>query len=387
MIAGTCALSQNGSGKGDTMRWTIIPLLALAACGKSEPPHPPGGGGMPPAAVKVAAAVARDVPLYRDEIGRCVARESVTLQPQVSGRITQIHFTDGADVKIGDLLFTIDPRPFQAQLAAGEANLAQSKAERDLAKIELTRATGLLEKKAVALQEVDTAKNSVEVAEAKFRQHQAALETARLNLEYCTLKSPIEGRVGHRLVDVGNIVTANTTALLVIQRMDPIYADFSVTEAELALVRQKMAGKALQIEVRVPNEPGEPRIGELTFVDNAVNQGTGTVLMRGTVPNGDRHLWPGRFVNVRLILDTLKDAVLIPAEATQISAQGSYVYVVTEDLKAEMRVVKLGQRQNNQVVVEQGVKAGERVVTVMSMMLMPGGNVVIQEPAKTQAGK
>lgn len=370
------------------MKRFSIPLLAfLAACGKSEPPQPPGGGGMPPAAVKVAPAVAGDVPLYRDEIGRCVARESVTLQPQVSGRIVQIHFVDGADVKAGDLLFTIDPRPFQAQLAAAEANLAESKAQRDLSKVELTRATGLLEKKAVAQQEVDTARNAVEVAEARHRQHQAALETARLNLEYCTLKAPIEGRVGHRLIDVGNTVTANTTALLVIQRMDPIYADFNLTEAELGVVRKKMAERTLKVEVRVPDEAGDPHVGELTFVDNAVHQGTGTVLLRATIPNTDRRLWPGRFVKVRLILDTLKDAVLIPAQAPQISAQGTFVYVVTEDLKAEMRIVKLGQRQEGQVVVEQGVKAGERVITVMSMMVMPGGKVRISdEPSKGPAG-
>src|SRR6185436_5316150 len=211
--------------------WMIL-LVALAGCKPAEPPQPPGGGGMPPAAVKVAPAVAADVPLYRDEIGRCVARESVTLQPQVSGRIVQIHFADGADVKIGDLLFAIDARPFQAQVAAAEANLAQSKAELGLAKLELTRATTLLEKKAISQQEVDTVRNSVDVNEAKVRQNQAALETSKLNLEYCTLRSPIDGRTGHRLVDVGNTVTANTTALLVIQRMDPIYADFTVTEAE-----------------------------------------------------------------------------------------------------------------------------------------------------------
>jgi membrane fusion protein, multidrug efflux system len=378
------------------MKRFVVLLLAFVAagsallatgCRKPEPPQAPGGGGMPPAAVKVAAAVAGDVPLYRDEIGRCVARESVTLKPQVSGRVVQIHFADGADVKSGDLLFTIDPRPFQAQVAAAEANLAQSVAERNLAKVELTRALGLLEKKAVAQQEVDTARNAVEVAEARNRQYQAALDIARLNLEYCTLKSPIEGRVGHRLVDVGNTVTANDTALLVIQRMDPIYADFNVTEGELAVVRKKMAEKALKAEIRIPDDPGEPRVGELTFVDNAINRETGTVLLRATVQNPDRRLWPGRFVNVRLVLDTLKDAVLIPAEAMQISAQGPYVYVVTDDLKAEMRVVKLGQRQDNKIVVEQGVKAGERVVTVVNMMIMPGGSVRIEEPGKTQAGK
>src|SRR5688572_18892400 len=213
------------------MRRLAFCSLVLIVAGCDRKPEAKQGFTPPPPAVVVATAIAADVPLYRDEIGRCVARESVTLQPQVSGRITQIHFVDGADVKVGDLLFTIDPRPFQAQVAAAEANLAQSKAERDLAKLELARAATLFDKKAAAQQEVETSRNAVAVAEARIQQHTAALETARLNLEYCTLRAPIEGRVGHRLVDVGNTVTANSTALLLIQRMDPIYADFNVTEA------------------------------------------------------------------------------------------------------------------------------------------------------------
>jgi len=365
------------------MRWTAFLLLAAAGCKPAG--APPAAFTPPPAAVVVAPATASDVPFYQEEIGRCVARESVMLQPQVSGRIVQIHFTDGADVKPGELLFSIDARPFQAQVASAEANLAQSRAERDLTKLEQVRATGLLEKKAISQQEVDTARNAVDVAEAKVRQHQAALETARLNLEYCTLRSPIEGRTGHRLADVGNTVTANTTALLVIQRLDPIYADFSVTEARLAGVQQSMTGKTVQAEVRIPDDAGAPRVGELTFVDNAVQEGTGTVKLRATVANGDRRLWPGRFVKVRLILDVIKGAVLVPAEAPQISAKGPYVYVVKDDMTADMRPVKLGQKQGNQVVVTEGVKAGERVVTQGHMGVFPGGKVRIDEPKASPA--
>jgi multidrug efflux system membrane fusion protein len=360
------------------MRRLAILLALLAGC-------KPGGGPpqkheMPPALVAVASSTAVDVPVYKEEIGRCVARESVTLTPQVSGRITEIHFKDGADVKAGELLFTIDPRPFQAQVAAAEANLAQSKAERDLAKLELSRATGLLEKKAIAQQEVDTARNAVDVAEARMRQHQAAIETTRLNLEYCTLKSPIDGRTGHRLVDVGNTVTANSTALLLIQRLDPIYADFSVTEGALAAVQKNMAGKSLQVEIRIPDESGPPRVGALTFLDNAVQESTGTVKLRATVENRDLRLWPGRFVKARLILDVLKGAILIPGEAPQLSAMGSFVYVVTDTLTAELRPVKLGQKQGDKVVVLEGLKAGERVVTQGHIAVFPNGKVRIDEP-------
>jgi membrane fusion protein, multidrug efflux system len=350
-------------------------FLAVAGCGKPAAPPPME---RPPAPVNAVEAASADVPVYLDEIGRCVARESVSLQSQVTGQIMKIHFTDGTDVKVGDPLFTIDPRPFQAQLASAEAGLAQAKASLDLAKVEFDRARTLFEKKAAAQQEVDTSRNAVHVAEARLRQMQAAIDTARLNLDYCSLSSPIEGRTGHRLVDAGNTVTANTTALLVIQRHDPLYADFSIPEAELSVLRRNMARETLRVEVRIPEEPAEPVVGELTFVDNAVQEGTGTVKLRATVQNKDRRLWPGRFVKVRLVLQVLKGAVLIPATATQLSAKGPFVYVVKEDLTAELRPVTLGQRHDDRVVVEQGLKAGERVVTLGHLSVVPGGKVRIE---------
>jgi multidrug efflux system membrane fusion protein len=366
----------------NSKRLLLACLLLLAACErKQEAPV----FERPPAPVTVDAAAAQDVPVYLEEVGRCTARELVTLQPQVSGRITQIHFGDGADVKPGDLLFTIDPRPFQAQLAAAEATLAQTKAALDLAKLELARVTGLFEKKAAALQELDSAKNAVIVAEARIQQNQAAVETARLDLEYTTLRSPIGGRAGRRLVDGGNIVKANETALLVIQRIDPIYADFSVTERDLGAVRRAIAKGPLRAEVRVPDEEGSARSGDLTFVDNAVQEGTGTVALRATLANADRHLWPGLFVRVRLVLDTLKGAVLVPTVAPQMSAKGPFVYVVTDAMTAELRPVTLGQRHGDRIVVSSGVKPGERVVTAAHMFVMPGGKVKIQAPAPAEA--
>ncbi len=339
----------------------------------------------PPAPVVVDVAAAEDVPVYLDEVGRCSARELVTLQPQISGCITQIHFADGADVKSGDLLFSIDPRPFQAQLAAAEAMLAQTKAALDLAKVELARVTGLLEKKAAAQQELDTAKNIVAVTEARVQQNQAAVETARLDLEYTTLRSPIEGRAGRRLVDVGNTVKANETALLVIQRVDPIYADFNVAERDLGAVQKSRAKGPLRVEVRVPDDAGAPRSGELTFLDNAVQEGTGTVLLRATLANAERRLWPGQFVKVRLLLDMLKGAVLVPSVAPQESAKGPFVYVVTDASTAELRPVTLGQRQGERVVIASGLKAGERIVVAGHIGIMPGGKVRVQAPARAEA--
>jgi multidrug efflux system membrane fusion protein len=354
----------------------------LARCEKKAPVS----FERPPAPVTVAPAVTRDVPHYIDAIGKFVAREVVSIQPQVSGRITQIHFTDGAELKVGQVLFTIDPRPYQAQVNVAAANLGQAKAALELAKINFDRVASVTDQRAVSRQDYDAKKNAVEVAEAQVKQNQAALESARLNLDYSTIRSPINGRAGQRLVDLGNVVTANSGSLLVIQRLDPIYADFTITESDLTVVQRNMTGGSLKVEVRLPDEPGTPpaRDGKLTFLDNSVQDGTGTIKLRATIANNDRRFWPGRFANVRLILGMQQNAVLIPAEAPQMSAKGSFVYVVNQDSTAELRPVSVGQRQGDLVVVTKGVNSGERVVTNGQLGVTPGGKVRITEPTKAE---
>jgi multidrug efflux system membrane fusion protein len=349
----------------------------LASCGQKK-----GAGGFerPPAPVTVAVAVQRDVPVYLDEVGKCVAREVVTIQPQVSGRITELHFVDGADVQKGDLLFTIDPRPFQAALDAAEANLTQAKAAAEFAKVQYERGKMLIETKAIAVQEYDQRKNALDVGVAQVEQGTAAVETARLNLQYCSIRSPIDGRTGRRLVDIGNVVTANSTPLLTIQRLDPIYADFTVTENDLTAVQQNMKRGSLQVEVRLPDESANPISGSLTFLDNAVQNTTGTVNLRATVPNREHRLWPGRFVKIRLILATLPGAILIPAAAPQMSAKGQFVYVVKDDGSADFRPVTTGQQQGDLVVVENGLKAGEQIVVSGQIGVAPGGKVHVLGP-------
>ena len=358
--------------------------VLLTACAKKDP----APFERPPSPVTVATAISEDVPMYLDEVGHTVAREVVSVQPQVSGRITEIHFVDGADLKKGDPLFTIDPRPFQAQLDSAQANLVQSKAALDFARIEFDRVKDLVESKAIARQDYDTRKNAVDVGQAQVKQNEAAVESARLNLEYTAIVSPIDGRAGHRLVDVGNVVTGNTTTLLTIERMDPIYADFTVTENDFPSVQRNEAKHTLRVEVRLPDEQ-KPEVGELTFLDNSIQGSSGTVMLRATVPNPARHLWPGQFVNVRLVLATLPKAVLIPAAAPQDSAKGSFVYIVKEDSTAELRPVKLGQRQGEMVVVEQGLQAGEHVIMNGQIGVMPGGKVrvVTPTPAAQPAGQ
>src|SRR5216683_2454088 len=351
-------------------------LLFLAffspACGGKKDPQ---AFERPPAPLSVAAAVTRDVPVYLDEVRKCVAREVVSIQPQLSGRITQLHFRDGGDVKKGDLLFTIDPRPFEAQLHAAQADLARASAALNLAKSQWTRAETLIATKAISQEEYDTRKNAVELTQAQVQQAAAAAETARLNLEYCSIRSPIDGRAGHRLVDVGNVVTANTTTLLTIERLDPIYADFTVAQNDLTAVQKNMKAGDLRVEVRLPDEPDKPVLGALTFLDNAVADATGTVTLRATVGNSEHRLWPGRFVRVRLLLSTIRGAVLVPAVAPQLSGKGSFVYVVKTDSTAEMRPVKTGQRQGDFLVIEEGVKPGEKVVVSGQLGVTPGGKV------------
>ena len=366
---------------------TLAILLASSGCSKKSTL----AAGTPQFAplVTVARATAHDVPIYLEEIGRSGAFESVTVTPQISGRITERHFEDGAELKKDQLLFTIDPRPFQAQLDSAQAQLAQSRAALDLAKTQLKMYDSIANTRAISQLDLETKKNTVAVDEAQVQTNEAAVENAKLNLEYCYIHSPIDGRAGMRLVDVGNVVQTNTTGLLLIQRLDPIYADFTITEADLPEVQRQLARGTLQALVRIPADPpNRAREGKLTFVDNTVQNATGTVNLRATTANSDHHFWPGQFVNVTLVLSTAKAAVLIPNQATQISQQGSYVYVVKPDGTAELRPITLGQRQGDDVVVTKGVAAGEQVVVTGQLTVAPGAKVRVQEagPANGPGG-
>jgi multidrug efflux system membrane fusion protein len=386
--------------------------LVAAGCQRKQPPEVE----RPAAPVLVATAVSQNVPVYIDAIGKTVAREVVSIEPQVSGRVAKIHFIDGSDVKKGDLLFTIDPRPFEVALQQAEANLARNvalkkQAEANLArstaqaengKVEARRYEQLVEQGVVSRQQFDQVRTNsdalnasvsadaaaVRSAEQAIRVDEAAIDSARVQLGYCYIRSPIEGRAGQRLVDVGNVVNpggmGQATSMLVIQRVDPIYADFTIPQKELTDVQRNMGQGTLQAEVRLPEEPGNPVIGQLTFLDNAVQDTTGTVNLRATLANRDRKFWPGRFVNVRLVLTTIQSAVLVPATAPQMSAQGQFLYVVGDDMTAELRPVSTGQRQGDQVVIDHGVKPGERVVVQGQIAVTPGGKVSIDQSQETE---
>src|SRR5689334_2674100 len=394
-------------------------MISISCGSKAQPSFE-----RPPAPVEVTEATSQDVPTYLDAIGKTVAREVVSIQPQVSGRITGIHFTDGANVEKGQLLFTIDPSPFDANLKQAQANLSRStalkkQAEANLAReeaqakwglVQVNRYAKLVEQGVVAREQyeelranydslratADAARATVNSAQEQVKVDAAAVDKAKVDLSYCYIHSPIAGRAGQRLVDIGNVVNpggnnnnnnngsnGGSNTLLVIERLDPIYADFTISQNNLSQVQEEMRAGTLKTEVRLPDAPDAMVAGQLTFLDVAVQNNTGQVNLRATIPNKDRRFWPGRFVNIRLILSTIHQAVLVPAIAPQNSAKRTFVYVVKPDSTAEQRPVTLGQRQGDLIVVETGVQAGERVVTNGQLGVTPGGKVQVAAPRQS----
>ena len=340
----------------------LLLLFALRTCATRQKAAPPPA----PRPVAVAKVITKDVPLYLDEIGTCTAAETVQVQAQVSGQIISREFEDGADVKKGDVLFRIDPRPYEAALASAQADAA-------LAHATLQRQTELRSKQVVAGQDYD-------VAQANAMKADAAVKAAQVNLDYCTIRSPIDGRTNIRSVDVGNLVGPSSPALVTVQRLDPIYTDFTIAEPDIPLVRQHLNGPPLQVLTESEGEKIPPRQGQLTFIDNAVQPGAGVIKARATMDNHDRAFWPFQFVRVRLILETLKNAMLVPSSAVQIGQNGPYTFVVKSDSTLDLRQVKPGQRQDGDMtVIIDGVKPGESVVTRGQLQLAPGMKVAAQE--------
>jgi membrane fusion protein, multidrug efflux system len=329
--------------------------------------------------VTVAKVLTKDVPLYLDEIGTCAAYETVQVQAQVNGVIIARHFQDGSDVKKGDLLFTIDPRPYQAALD-------QAKAQAELDQVTLKRQEDLRNRKVISQQDYDQ-------AVANAQRSKAAADAAQVNLDWCYIKSPIDGRVGLRNVDVGNLVGPSTQSLVTILGLDPIYTDFTVAENDLPLVRKYLGGPNVKVQTYLPDGSIAPRTGDLYFIDNAVQPGSGTVKARGVTPNPDRALWPSEFVRVRFILDIVKNATLVPSQAVQVSQAGPFVFIVKSDNTVEQRTVKPGQRQEGDLtVIENGVKDGETVVVTGQLALAPGTKVapqpyVAQSPTNSAGSK
>jgi multidrug efflux system membrane fusion protein len=355
----------------------MLPVL-IAACSKAKQP--------PPRIVPVVAATAdqKNVPLQIKAIGNVEAYNTVAVKSQVNGEISDVFFRDGQDVRQGKMLFRIDPRPFEAALRQAESALVRDRAQAVNAQEDAKRYAALAGKGYVSVQEFDKARTNSNALDAVVQADEAAVENARLQLEYTAIMSPIEGRTGAIAVQKGNVVKANDVPLVTINQITPIYVTFSIPEQELANVKRHQALGDLHVEVSIPQSGNKPITGALTFIDNKVNTTTGTILLKATFTNQDRVLWPGQFVDVVLTLTTEPNRIIVPTEAIQTGQQGQYVYVIKDDMTAELRVVTPGRLYGNWTVIDKGIAAGDKVVTDGQLRLVPGAKVEIKNEKTKQ---
>jgi len=362
---------------------SVALTLGAAACAK--PAGPPAAETVP---VRIGQVVQKPVALQIRNVGTVQAYTAVTVRALVAGEIMQVHFREGQDVAKGDLLFTIDPRPYQAALAQAEAALARDRAQEANAAADAQRYEDLVAKDYVTRQQYDGVIANQKALGATVRSDEAALERARLDLAYCSIRSPIDGRTGAVMVQVGNIVKSNDATLVAINQVVPIYVSFAVPERDLAEIRKRQAqGKlTVQAEDAATNQPISR--GELTFVDNTVDRATGTIILKATFANPDRALWPGEFVNAVLTLATDQKAVVAPTSAIQNGQQGTYAYVVKADQTVESRPVTVARNAPEGAVIAKGLAPGETVVTDGQLRLSPGAKIEVvtgQAPGATQS--
>ena len=339
--------------------------------------------GRPAVPVSVAVAAERDMPLILRAIGNVDAFSTVAIKARVDGQIVEVNFRQGQAVGKGDVLFRLDARPFEAALRQAQANYARDKASRDQARSQERRYLDLLDKHFVSKEAYAQIRTAAETAEAALQASLAAVETARLNLQYCTIRSPIDGYVGRIMLQLGNLVKANdTNPLVVINQVKPIYATFAVPEQRLSEIRHHMADGPLEVAVRSADTHQTPlATGHLVFVDNAVDVSTGTIKLRAEFENLDLALWPGQFVNVALKLYDQTNAIVVPSVAVQTGPQGEFVFVLKPDATAEVREVKVARTEGDLTVIAQGLAKGERVVTRGQLRLAPGVKVVVRPDA------
>lgn len=328
--------------------------------------------------VKAADVTQQNVPLQITAIGNVEAHNTVSVKAQVGGEVIDVHFKEGQDVKQGDLLFQIDPRPYQAALKQAEAQLARDAAQAKNAEEQAKRYLILVQKDYVSRDQYDQFRANADALAAVVDSGKANVENSRLQLAYCTIKSPIDGRVGTVLINRGNVVKANDQVMVTINKIKPIYVAFSVPEQHLPEIKKYMAAGSLKVEAIVPGDEKRPARGWLTFVDNAVDTTTGTIKLKGTFENSDRRLWPGQFVNVAATIMTQRNAVVIPTAALQAGQQGQYVFVVKPDFTVELRPIVVTRSSGEISVIAQGVKPGEKVVTDGQLQLVSGTKVEIK---------
>jgi len=335
-----------------------------------------------PVPVTVGKVIQKDVPVLLSEIGSVEPYSTVAIKAQIGGELVEVGFHEGQDVRKGDLLFRIDPRPYEAALKSAQAQLDKDAVQLKTAQQDLARYADLVKKDYVTQEEYERIRTNAAALEAAVAADRAAVDNATVQLEYCTLRSAIDGRTGKLMVNRGNLVKADADApLVVINQIDPIYVAFSVPQQELPEIKSRRAAGRLEVKVTIPESSAQPPPGTLSFIDNAVDATTGMVLLKATFPNHDRLLWPGQFVTASLQVSTKPDALLVPTQAIQTGQQGTYIYVVKPDLTVESRPFVGSGEYEHQTIVEKGVQAGEKVVTDGQIRLVPGASIKIQETA------
>ena len=349
-------------------------FTVLSCAGADKAAAPP-----PPVPVTAAPAVRKDVPVELRAIGTVEAYSTVEVRAQVGGVLEKVSFKEGDDVRPGDLLFSLDARPYQAALRSAQAALARDRVQSETAARDLERYADLVKKEYVTQEEYDRIRTNAASLEASVQADQAAVENAQVALEYCTIRSPIAGRTGQLNVHAGNVVKANgDTPLVVINQVRPIYVAFSVPEQSLADVRAGQQKAGLEVAAKVAGR-AEPINGQVTFLDNMVDRATGTLRLKATFPNNDGVLWPGQFVDVGLRVSTRHDAILIPSRAIQTGQKGTFVFLIKPDGSVEARTVVTGPEVGPEMVIEQGVADGDRVVTDGQLRLVDGTHVVVKD--------
>ncbi len=360
-----------------------LSLACACFCACSKTPAPPSAAK----GISVSTSIALDctTPRYYDYIGHVIPLNSVKIVPQVQGYLTDICFKEGQEVKAGDTLATIDERPYRAALAKAEATLAQTVVALKYSEETMQRYSKLVPEDFVSQLDFDKYVSAVLNDQALVKQNLADIEFAKLNLGFTSMQAPFDGVVGVRLIDAGNYIPASTTTpIVILNQLSPITVEFYAPEDDLTEIRRVQCMHALQTRVYLEGDEKNSHDGTLTLIDNQVDQNTGSILLRATLPNEDRALWPGQFVSVRLLLDSIPNAVLIPLQAVQNSQKGPYLFIVKEDGTADLRYVKRGQQVNDEfVVIEEGLKAGETVVVEGQLNLFKGAHVVVRNDEQT----
>ena len=360
-----------------------VALTLAAACTKKPGPAAGAQGKGGPVPVNVGEAVKKDVPVELRAIGNVESVATVEVKAQVGGELIEVNFREGQDVKRGDLLFTIQPKLYAVQLAQAQANLARDTAAAEGARRDAARNSELGTKGAISREQLDQMRTTADAAEAAVKADEALVEIARVRLGYTTIEAAIDGRTGALGVQVGNLIKDNAdTPMTTIKQLAPIYVTFAVPEQHLADIRRGLAERKLGVTAFDPKNGKGLGEGTLTFIANSVDATTGTITLKATFPNEDRALWPGAFVDVMLHLDTEPGATVVPASAVTLGQRGPQIFVVKEDGTVDLRGVKVGRTVGQEMVIKDGVKPGEKVVTNGQLRLVPGAKVSVSDERK-----